>query len=181
MSLLPPSLPKWNVAYRDLCPPGKASKVSCGNHRATSCACCPQGHGATWCNGECTWGAKGCVPTVPTQPTPEPKPEPTPEPTPGPNPEPTGKFTTFQLEALKAHNHFRQVQHSPTSIQHGQVSARRASPEAEQGDLRAGAAVGGQGEVYPQEKLRIRRKPIYVVGKGLDQRPTSLHSRLLNN
>ena len=29
--------------------------VSCGNHRAPTCADCPQGHGAAWCNGECTW------------------------------------------------------------------------------------------------------------------------------
>ena len=30
-------------------------KVSCGNHRASSCAECPQGNGAVWCNGECEW------------------------------------------------------------------------------------------------------------------------------
>ena len=28
-------------------------KVSCGNHDASTCAECPQGNGATWCNGEC--------------------------------------------------------------------------------------------------------------------------------
>jgi len=32
-----------------------ASSVSCGNHVASSCAQCPQGHGAGWCNGVCTW------------------------------------------------------------------------------------------------------------------------------
>ena len=30
-------------------------EVSCGNHRAPSCAECPQGNGAFWCNGECEW------------------------------------------------------------------------------------------------------------------------------
>ena len=29
--------------------------ISCGNHRASSCAECPQGNGASWCNGECGW------------------------------------------------------------------------------------------------------------------------------
>ena len=29
--------------------------VSCGGHRATFCIDCPQGNGASWCNGECTW------------------------------------------------------------------------------------------------------------------------------
>jgi len=30
-------------------------EVSCGNHRASSCAECPQGKGSGWCNGECEW------------------------------------------------------------------------------------------------------------------------------
>ena len=29
--------------------------VSCGNHDASSCQACPQGNGASWCNGECKW------------------------------------------------------------------------------------------------------------------------------
>ena len=29
--------------------------VGCGNHRASTCKECPQGHGASWCNGECNW------------------------------------------------------------------------------------------------------------------------------
>lgn len=30
--------------------------VTCGGHRAATCAACPQGNGtAWWCNGECTW------------------------------------------------------------------------------------------------------------------------------
>ena len=29
--------------------------VSCGGHYAPTCAECPQGNGAAWCNGECKW------------------------------------------------------------------------------------------------------------------------------
>merc|ERR1711971_83889 len=29
--------------------------VSCGNHNANTCADCPQGNGASWCNGDCQW------------------------------------------------------------------------------------------------------------------------------
>lgn len=29
--------------------------VLCGMHRAKTCADCPQGNGASWCNGECHW------------------------------------------------------------------------------------------------------------------------------
>lgn len=29
--------------------------VSCGNHKAESCAGCPKGNGANWCNGDCVW------------------------------------------------------------------------------------------------------------------------------
>lgn len=29
--------------------------VSCGNHRAATCADCPQGNGPDWCNGDCSW------------------------------------------------------------------------------------------------------------------------------
>jgi hypothetical protein len=31
------------------------TNVSCGGHYASSCAECPQGNGAAWCNGECIW------------------------------------------------------------------------------------------------------------------------------
>ena len=34
-------------------------EVSCGNHRAFSCAKCPQGNGAVWCNGDCFWSDEG--------------------------------------------------------------------------------------------------------------------------
>lgn len=41
------------------------SEVVCGAHKAPTCQDCPQGHGADWCNGDCTWyGAnEECVPT----------------------------------------------------------------------------------------------------------------------
>ena len=34
--------------------------VSCGNHRASACADCPQGKGADWCNGDCQWVNEQC-------------------------------------------------------------------------------------------------------------------------
>ena len=39
------------------------TKISCGNHEAATCAECPQGHGAGWCNGVCTWQDSKCVPS----------------------------------------------------------------------------------------------------------------------
>lgn len=36
-------------------------QVSCGGHYAPSCAECPQGYGAAWCNGECKWENGACV------------------------------------------------------------------------------------------------------------------------
>lgn len=35
--------------------------TSCGNHNAASCELCPQGNGAGWCNGECSWDATRAV------------------------------------------------------------------------------------------------------------------------
>ena len=32
-----------------------AAEVVCGGHKAPTCADCPQGNGAAWCNGECRW------------------------------------------------------------------------------------------------------------------------------
>mmetsp|Transcript_85563 Transcript_85563/g.133726 ORF Transcript_85563/g.133726 Transcript_85563/m.133726 type:complete len:549 (+) Transcript_85563:31-1677(+) len=37
------------------------AKVSCGNHHAQSCEACPQGNGASWCNGDCIWQQNRCV------------------------------------------------------------------------------------------------------------------------
>ena len=42
-------------------------KVSCGGHKATTCAACPYAdndvnHGKSWCNGDCTWTSNNeCV------------------------------------------------------------------------------------------------------------------------
>ena len=36
--------------------------VSCGNHYANTCADCPQGNGAYWCNGDCEWVYGQCQP-----------------------------------------------------------------------------------------------------------------------
>jgi len=35
--------------------------VSCGNHKESSCRLCPQGNGASWCNGDCEWRNNQCV------------------------------------------------------------------------------------------------------------------------
>ncbi len=37
-----------------------ATDVACGGHRATSCDRCPQGRGASWCNGDCEWRDGSC-------------------------------------------------------------------------------------------------------------------------
>jgi len=39
----------------------KKEEVSCGGHKANNCGCCPQGNGAAWCGGECTWRNNQCV------------------------------------------------------------------------------------------------------------------------
>jgi len=43
--------------------PGFTTKPSvlCGGHTAESCDLCPQGNGASWCNGECEWIDNECV------------------------------------------------------------------------------------------------------------------------
>jgi polypeptide N-acetylgalactosaminyltransferase len=40
------------------------SWVKCGGHSAQTCDLCPQGNGASWCNGDCTWcdAKKQCIP-----------------------------------------------------------------------------------------------------------------------
>eukprot|EP00929_Paragymnodinium_shiwhaense_P049294 TRINITY_DN24873_c0_g1_i1.p1 TRINITY_DN24873_c0_g1~~TRINITY_DN24873_c0_g1_i1.p1 ORF type:complete len:648 (+),score=101.14 TRINITY_DN24873_c0_g1_i1:45-1946(+) len=35
--------------------------VHCGGHRADKCADCPEGHGDTWCNGDCEWVSGMCM------------------------------------------------------------------------------------------------------------------------
>lgn len=32
--------------------------VKCGGHYAHTCAECPQGKGAEWCNGDCSWSSE---------------------------------------------------------------------------------------------------------------------------
>ena len=39
----------------------EGTPVSCGLHTATSCSQCPQGHGASWCNGDCLWLGEQCI------------------------------------------------------------------------------------------------------------------------
>jgi hypothetical protein len=46
----------------------EASLVSCGRHSAGTCAECPQGKGAAWCNGDCTWSNGACIKATPTPP-----------------------------------------------------------------------------------------------------------------
>ena len=35
--------------------------VSCGGHSAATCADCPKGNGASWCNGDCYWVNGQCL------------------------------------------------------------------------------------------------------------------------
>eukprot|EP00930_Biecheleria_cincta_P094967 TRINITY_DN867_c0_g1_i1.p1 TRINITY_DN867_c0_g1~~TRINITY_DN867_c0_g1_i1.p1 ORF type:complete len:1009 (-),score=191.53 TRINITY_DN867_c0_g1_i1:171-3095(-) len=41
--------------------PPMETTISCGGHRAATCADCPNGWGAAWCNGDCTWTSEGCT------------------------------------------------------------------------------------------------------------------------
>ena len=34
--------------------------MSCGRHKAKTCADCPQGKGANWCHGDCQWVNERC-------------------------------------------------------------------------------------------------------------------------
>jgi len=49
-----------NVSDVDVLSRRKRS-VSCGRHDASTCAECPQGNGAGWCNGDCKWKNNRCV------------------------------------------------------------------------------------------------------------------------
>jgi len=40
---------------------GTGTLVSCGGHKAKTCADCPQGNGASWCNGDCSWSQNKCT------------------------------------------------------------------------------------------------------------------------
>jgi len=39
----------------------KSDQVICGQHTASKCSECPQGNGASWCNGDCEWINENCV------------------------------------------------------------------------------------------------------------------------
>jgi hypothetical protein len=41
--------------------PRRKRQVICGGHKAASCADCPQGNGAGWCNGQCQWVNNECI------------------------------------------------------------------------------------------------------------------------
>ena len=41
-----------------------SSPISCGGHEAATCADCPQGNGAAWCNGDCLWMNNQCIDIV---------------------------------------------------------------------------------------------------------------------
>jgi hypothetical protein len=47
------------------------TNVSCGGHFASSCAECPQGNGAAWCNGDCIWVNNQCQESNSSPPTAE--------------------------------------------------------------------------------------------------------------
>jgi len=40
---------------------GQHKQVTCGGHKANSCAECPQGKGSSWCHMDCTWHFGTCV------------------------------------------------------------------------------------------------------------------------
>jgi len=42
--------------------------VTCGGHKAKTCAECPQGNGADWCSGDCVWKDNQCVSGAPGAP-----------------------------------------------------------------------------------------------------------------
>lgn len=49
-------------SYRCKCAgTNQGQQVSCGQHRADNCLDCPQGHGASWCNGDCVWNGSKCT------------------------------------------------------------------------------------------------------------------------
>ena len=50
----------------DCCGPNDVNCVRCGGHYALNCVDCPQGNGASWCNGDCTWITDQCTETLTT-------------------------------------------------------------------------------------------------------------------
>jgi len=66
-----PVLPTSSPTIAPTTPPvvSPTTNVSCGGHDASSCAECPQGNGAAWCNGDCIWVNNQCQESN-TSPTP---------------------------------------------------------------------------------------------------------------
>lgn len=46
--------------FKSSCRKPKAH-LSCGDHLAETCSECPQGNGASWCNGDCEWKNEECI------------------------------------------------------------------------------------------------------------------------
>ena len=49
--------PSWGATGT----PKRNNWVSCGGHSTGTCNDCPQGHGRSWCNGDCSWVDERCV------------------------------------------------------------------------------------------------------------------------
>jgi hypothetical protein len=60
-NLMPSGFPSDND-FKPAAPKKLLSKpVVCGQHRAANCVGCDQGHGGSWCNGECTYVFGQCI------------------------------------------------------------------------------------------------------------------------
>ena len=60
------NIAECNYDGGDCCGPDDVNCVSCGGHYALNCVDCPQGNGASWCNGDCTWITDQCTETLTT-------------------------------------------------------------------------------------------------------------------
>ena len=52
------SLLKSSIGAKEKVQVVSKTTVSCGGHFAPTCADCPQGNGAGWCNGDCIWSTE---------------------------------------------------------------------------------------------------------------------------
>ena len=60
------NIAECNYDGGDCCGPNDNNCVSCGSHYALNCVDCPQGNGASWCNGDCIWITDQCTETLTT-------------------------------------------------------------------------------------------------------------------